>query len=225
MLSQDLQNEEHEEEIIEEEIIEEPEVKEPPRKKSAQERIHEQTYQIKERDRKISSLENELLSLKLKEKDKEIDSLIREKHQAYEEGDTEKIVEIEKMLITQQYNAPQSQEFNPDTYFGTEYPWYNTNKKMKAVAITTDTELRADSYWSSRSAQERLDEVAKRTLIEFKSTTPKLSFTDGVSNSSPTVTNNGISADEIKLVRLLMPNLKTDKEVKEMVLEVRKGVN
>lgn len=193
------------------------------KKRTVQGRINDLTYKSKEFERRATSAENELLKYKLAEREREIAALVDAKVDAYENGDTEAMREIEKRLAIQSFNMasqPTAAAAAPDNYFATKYPWYEKNEKMKAMAQFYDNKLIKDSFWSSRPIEERLDQTAKLTLQAFKST-QRLTPTEGVSNTSGGNRSVDVSKAEMRMLARLYPDLKTETELRNLALELK----
>lgn len=223
-----LQNSEEEVPIEEVEIIEEKK-EEPKSKKTASERINELTYKHREEERKNAELKTKVLELENKLQKEENDKLKQGLKVAMEEGDTEKVVEIQDQMFDlkvkgQTVQPTQVSNTDIENYFKQKNPWFGQDNLMTIDAEAEDKKLLLDPSWKNVSYTERLDEVARRVTKKYKNNTPPMA--DGVPNYSSGGNSNSfkITDEEIRQTSKMLPGL-SRKQIEEKIISWKKGEN
>lgn len=199
-----------------------------PKKKTAQERINELTYQKREAQRENLELHNRLLLLeqdkKRKDDTEKLDAIYLKREKAVEDGDYKEINKIDREIHAMGNFGPSAApvsnpvppNFDPVGYFSARNSWYGQDQVMTAYANSLDTMLRNDAYWNSRPPQERLDEVARRAQQEMSMRSPQSQpivrgGVEGSSQARPTQRNQiSITAQEMAAVARMNPGLSVE---------------
>ncbi len=206
------------------------------RRKPLFDKIEHQSRELKEVKKVLRSLQDHHIKVKETEFQRAVDFLKAQKRQAYEDGDTDKIIELDDQIADMRAQkaaqsksvdvADQAKQIHPDfAAWVNANPWYAQDKTLRAFADTLGVSHAQD--YPDKTPQEVLQFVQKEVKRAFKDkfenpNKNKPAAVDG-GTSSTKVGSSGskfqLSADEERVMKQFeRGGIFNDKYTKEMYI-------